>query len=78
MRLTLNARCCPQSLGVTIACCLFQCCYLVSSYLCCKMSEWVPSTVMEVKLLRLMEKGLLPPKEVAGWRATIGHVLPFP
>ena len=78
MRLTLNARCCPQSLGVTIACCLFHCYYLVSSYLCCKMSEWVPSTVMEVKLLRLMEKGRLPPKVVAGWRAATGDAFLLP
>jgi hypothetical protein len=33
------------------------------------MSEWVPLTVTEVKLLRLMEEGFLLPKEVARWRA---------
>jgi len=42
------------------------------------MSEWVPSTVMEVKLLRLMEKGLLPPKVVAGWRAAAGDAFLLP
>jgi hypothetical protein len=26
----------------------------------------------------LVEKGLLPPKEVARWRATVGNVLPYP
>ena len=34
--------------------------------------------VMEAKLQRLVEKGVLPPKEVAGWRAAAGDVLPFP
>lgn len=41
------------------------------------MGEWVPSEVMEVRLHWLVEKGLLPPKEVAGWMAAIGDVLPF-
>jgi hypothetical protein len=26
----------------------------------------------------LVEKALLPPKEVARWRATVGDVLPYP
>jgi hypothetical protein len=30
------------------------------------MSEWVPSMVTEVRLLRLIEDGLLPLKEVTG------------
>ena len=42
------------------------------------MSEWVPFMVSEVRLLRLVEDGLLPPKEVTGWRATTGEVLPNP
>jgi hypothetical protein len=41
------------------------------------MGEWVPSEVMEARLLRLVEKGLLPPKEVARWRAAAGDVFPF-
>ena len=40
------------------------------------MSELVPSTVTEVRLLWLVEDGLLPPKGVTGWRATVGEVLP--
>ena len=40
------------------------------------MSEWVPSMVTEVRLLRLIDDGILPPKEVTGWWATTGDVLP--
>ena len=32
----------------------------------------------EVRLLRLIDEGLLPPKGVAGWRAAAGEVLPNP
>ena len=32
--------------------------------------------VMEVRLLRLVDDGLLPSKEVTGWRATASEVLP--
>jgi hypothetical protein len=32
----------------------------------------------EVKLQRLMEKGLLSPKEVAGWRAATSDAFPLP
>jgi len=42
------------------------------------MGEWVPSTVTEAKLQQLMEKGLLPPKEVARWRAATGDAFPLP
>ena len=42
------------------------------------MIEWVPSTVMEVRLLWLIDNGLLSLKEVTGWRATAGEVLPNP
>jgi hypothetical protein len=44
------------------------------------MGEWVPSEseVMEVRLQQLVEKGLLPPKEVARWRAITRDVFPFP
>jgi len=30
-----------------------------------------------VRLQRLVEKGLFPPKEVARWRVVIGDILPF-
>ena len=43
-----------------------------------KMGEWVPSSVMEAKLQRLMVKGLLPSKEVTGWRAPTSEVVPLP
>jgi hypothetical protein len=42
------------------------------------MSEWVPSTVTEVRLLRLVKDVLLPLKEVTGWRAATGEVFPNP
>jgi hypothetical protein len=42
------------------------------------MNEWVPSTVSEVWLLWLVKDGLLPLKDVAGWRAAAGEVLPNP
>jgi hypothetical protein len=42
------------------------------------MGEWVPSEVTEARLLRLVEKGLLPPKKVTGWRTTARDVFPFP
>ena len=42
------------------------------------MSEWVPSIVMEVRLLWLVDEGLLPSKEVTRWRAMVGEVLPNP
>jgi hypothetical protein len=42
------------------------------------MGEWVPSEVTEVRLLWLVEKGLLPSKEVARWRATARDVFLFP
>ena len=42
------------------------------------MSEWVPSMVMEVRLLWLVEDGLLPPKQVTRWRTATGEVLPNP
>jgi len=42
------------------------------------MGEWVPLEVMETRLQRLVEKILLPPKGVAGWRAAVGDVLLFP
>ena len=34
--------------------------------------------MMAVKLQCLMAKGLLPPKEVAGWRALASGVVPHP
>jgi hypothetical protein len=34
--------------------------------------------VTEVRLLRLIEDALLPLKEVIGWRAIIGKVVPNP
>jgi hypothetical protein len=45
-----------------------------------KMSEWVPLTVMEVRLLWLVDEGLLRSKEVAGWRAIAGEAIldPWP
>jgi len=46
--------------------------------LCLEMGEWVRSEVIEVRLLRLVEKGLLPLKEVARWRAATRDVFPFP
>jgi hypothetical protein len=42
------------------------------------MGEWVPSEVIEARLLWLVEKGPLPPKEVARWRATTRDVFLFP
>ena len=42
------------------------------------MGEWIPSLVMEVKLQRLMAKGHLALKEVTGWRAPTGEVVPHP
>jgi hypothetical protein len=41
------------------------------------MGEWVPSEVMVARLQWLVEKGLLPPKEVARWRAVVGDIHPF-
>ena len=43
-----------------------------------KMGEWVPLEVMEVRLLWLVEKGLLPLMEVTEWRAAAGDVFSFP
>ena len=63
--------------GVVIICCqLHRRCPPFCP--CYRMSEWVPSEVTEARLQRLVEKGLLPPKKVAGWRAAAGDVLPFP
>jgi hypothetical protein len=42
------------------------------------MGEWIPSSVIEAKLQHIMVKGLLPLKEVAGWRAPNGEVVPHP
>lgn len=44
------------------------------------MSGWVPLTVTEVRLLRLIEEGLLLSKELARWRVTTGEVnlVPWP
>jgi hypothetical protein len=42
------------------------------------MGERVPSMVTEAKLQRLMVKGLLSPKEVAGWRAVVDEIFPLP
>jgi hypothetical protein len=42
-----------------------------------EMGEWVPSEVTEARLLRLVKKGLLPLKEVIGWRVTVGDVFLF-
>jgi hypothetical protein len=46
--------------------------------LCGEMGEWVRSVLIEVRLLWLVEKGLLPLKEVAKWRVTTGDVFLFP
>jgi hypothetical protein len=42
------------------------------------MGEWVRLVLIEVRLLWLVEKGLLPLKEVAKWRVTTGDVFLFP
>ena len=43
------------------------------------MSNWRPSNIDKVVLAAFAEKGLLPPKEVAHWRApTPGEVVPRP
>ena len=42
------------------------------------MSKWVPSSVMEVKLLWLIDEGFLSPKNIVGWRAVAGEVFPDP
>lgn len=42
------------------------------------MGEWVPLEVTEARLQWLVEKDLLPLKEVVGWRATVEDVLLFP
>jgi len=42
------------------------------------MGEWLPSSVMEAKLYCFMVMGLLPSKEVAGWRAPADEVVPHP
>jgi hypothetical protein len=41
------------------------------------MGEWVPLEVTEARLLQL-ERGLLPPKEAAEWRAATRNVFLFP
>jgi hypothetical protein len=43
-----------------------------------KIGEWVPSEVMEARLLWLVEKGLLSSKEVARWWAATRDVFLFP
>ena len=42
------------------------------------MSNWRPSNVDEAVLAAFAEKGLLPPKEVAHWRAPAGEGFPRP
>lgn len=42
------------------------------------MSEWVASMVMEVKLLRLVDEGFLPLKEVTEWRAVASEAFQDP
>ena len=43
------------------------------------MSNWRPSNVDEAVLAAFAEKGLLPPKEVAHWRAPMpGEAVPRP
>jgi hypothetical protein len=42
------------------------------------MGEWVPSEVTEARLLQLVERGLLPPKEVTGSRAAARNAFLFP
>jgi hypothetical protein len=41
------------------------------------MGEWVPSSVTEAKLQRLVAKGLLLSKKVIGWRAPVGEAVPY-
>ena len=40
------------------------------------MSSWRPSNVDEMVLSAFAEKGLLPLKEVAHWRAPVGEAFP--
>jgi hypothetical protein len=47
-------------------------------YLQCEIGEWIPSSIMEAKLQRLVVKGLLPLKEVSRWRAPNGVAAPHP
>jgi hypothetical protein len=42
------------------------------------MGEWVPSEVTEARLLRLVERGILPPKEVTGSRVANRNAFLFP
>ena len=42
------------------------------------MSSWRPYNVDESVLAGFVEKGLLPPKEVAHWRAPTGDAFPRP
>jgi len=42
------------------------------------MSSWRTSNVDESMLAAFVEKGLLPPKEVAHWRAPAGEAFPQP
>ena len=46
-----------------------------ASFLHHKMSEWVPLTVTKVRLLWLVDQGLLPLKEVTMWRVIAGEVI---
>ena len=42
------------------------------------MGEWIPSSMMEAKLQRLVAKGHLLSKEVAEWRAPTSEAVPHP